>query len=92
MLETSRHKWRHISLMTLRNIGVLQKQDVTETKKVWYQTIPFVLTKKMHRHTWSFYSHTKKLQVSEVLKGDSRVTKEIMEKAEVIQKLIFFSI
>ena len=33
-------------------------------------------TKKMHTHTWCFYSQTKKLQAFEVLKWDSGVTKE----------------
>ena len=84
--------WGYI---TLASCITPLKQDVAETQNkkfpqspiILIPIIPFVLTKKMHTHTWCFYSQTKKLQAFEILKWDSGVT----EKAEVIQKLIFFT-
>ena len=82
--------------MMIRNIGILHysthwnmrwqrcKTKTKSTKPDTFSTklfIPFVLTKKMHTHTWCFYSQTKTLQASEVLKWNSGVTKETYGKS-----------
>ena len=38
-----------------------QKNKISKVKQLWYQNVHFVLTKKMHTHTWYFYSQIKEL-------------------------------
>ena len=33
-----------------------QTKNLSKVKQLWYQNVPFVLTKKTHTHTWHFYS------------------------------------
>ena len=95
----STYLWRHISLMTLCNIGILhysthwsrmwQRCKTKKSAKPSYLVPNYSFhSKKMHTHTSWFHSQTKKVQASETT---VELQRKLMKKAEVIQKLIFFT-